>query len=88
MSSGGQNGTDISGITSMRIQNASDFTNSLMKQRVYQSGSTDPNRFYWHNFNTYGIIFNYKLGKVECRDCSGVLPYSIPGEMDISGNPR
>lgn len=83
MSSGGQNGTDISGVTPMRIQFASDVTEQLKKQRLYQSASTDPVRFQWHNFNPTGLRLNTLLGKVECRDCSGVLPYVVV--TDISG---
>jgi len=84
MSSGGQNGTDISGVTTMRIQYASDFTDKLNKQRLYQSANTDPTRFQWHNFNPTGLRLNTLLGKVECLDCSGVLPYVV--QTDISGN--
>ena len=77
MSSGGQNGTDISGVTGMRIQYASDVTEQLKKQRLYQSANTDPTRFQWHNFNPTGLRLNVLLGKVECKSCSGVLPYLV-----------
>jgi hypothetical protein len=78
MSSGGQNGTDISGVTTMRIQYASDVTEQLRKQRIYESTFSDPVRTQWHNFNPNGLYFDARLGRVECRDCSGVLPYFGP----------
>jgi hypothetical protein len=75
MSSGGQNGTDISGVTMMRIQYASDVTEQLKKQRLWQSSKEDAVRFQWHNFNPVGLNLNVLLGRVECKQCDGVLPY-------------
>jgi hypothetical protein len=75
MSSGGQNGTDISGVTTMRIQYASDVTEQLKKQRLFQSSKGEGIRFQWHNFNPVGLNLNVRLGLVECGPCEGVLPY-------------
>lgn len=77
MSSGGQSGVDLSGITSMRIQNASDVTRQkqfqLSFQDFYQVSSNQfPNHYFFNSVQHFREAINGI--KESCLDCSG-LPY-------------
>ena len=80
MSSGGQNGIDLSGITSMRIQNASDVTRQKQFQLTYQDGFQNAqlgaNSFSNHYFHNSDQYFRQFLNGVKetCAECPG-LPY-------------
>ncbi len=77
MSSGGKRGVDLSGITSMRIQNASDFTTQTKVRLVYQTfASTTGANAYQNetpNGNDYYLQFLEGV-KENCTLCTG-LPY-------------
>lgn len=86
MSSGGQNGIDLSGITGLRIQNASDVTRrrhfQMSFQDVIQIGGNTPSNHYLHN--SYGYLRDALNGvKEDCADCSG-LPYALVGSSSGS----
>lgn len=77
MSSGGQRGIDVSGITTLRRQFASDFTTSLRLQEVYQNfaSSTGANAFRNETPNAVGSYLDFLQGRKEiraCIDCSGM----------------
>ena len=77
MSSGGQRGIDVSGITSMRIQTASDFTTQREVQLVYQTfaSSTGANAYQNETPNSTGYYLKFIEGvKEQCSNCVG-LPY-------------
>lgn len=79
MSSGGQRGIDVSGITSMRLQNASDWTNRKRVQGVYQAfaSTTGANAYQNETPNASGTYLQYLQGvKEDCSSCSG-LPYQF-----------
>lgn len=79
MSAGGQRGIDVSGITSMRIQYASDATRQkqfqLSYQDVIQVTSNGFSNHYFFNGDQYTRQFLNGI-KEMCTDCSG-LPYTI-----------
>ena len=77
MSSGGQRGIDVSGITSMRLQNASDFTTRTRLQEVYQTfaSTTGANAYLNETPNGNDSYLQFLQGlKESCSNCSG-LPY-------------
>jgi hypothetical protein len=77
MSSGGQRGIDVSGITSLRQQNASDRTERLRTQLVYQSfaSTTGANAYTNQTPNAPGLYLQFLEGiKESCSNCDG-LPY-------------
>lgn len=87
MSAGGQRGTDVSGITGLRLQNASDFTRRIYLQEIYQgfnSNSPNQNRNETPNGNQYFLEFTQGIKEVgrtssdvsasSCVACVG-LPY-------------
>ena len=77
MSSGGQNGIDLSGITSMRIQNASDFTARDRLQLVHLDFSANVSKIANHNYNSDQYFRQFLNGTKEaCKTCAG-LPYTI-----------
>jgi hypothetical protein len=79
MSSGGQRGIDVSGITSMRLQNASDFTARLRLQEVYQTfaSTTGANAYANETPNANGSYLEFLQGiKEGCSNCPG-LPYQF-----------
>lgn len=77
MSAGGQRGADLSGITSMRIQNASDVTARTRVQLVYQTfaSSTGANAYQNETPNANGSYIDFLSGlKESCSNCTG-LPW-------------
>lgn len=75
MSSGGQRGIDVSGITTMRIQNASDFTRDLKLQLVYQTfaSSTGANAYRNETPNSVGYFMDFVQGAKERATCSNCV---------------
>jgi hypothetical protein len=79
MSSGGQRGIDVSGITSMRIQNASDFVTRGQVRLVYQTfaSTTGANAFVNETPNANYSYIQFLQGvKESCSNCVG-LPYQL-----------
>jgi hypothetical protein len=77
MSAGGQRGIDVSGITSMRIQYASDFTNQVQSRLVYQTfaSTTGANAYINETPNANGSYLTFLTGlKESCSNCTG-LPW-------------
>jgi hypothetical protein len=77
MSSGGQRGIDVSGITSMRIQNASDFVTQQRVRLVYQTfaSTTGANAYVNETPNANDSYLQFLQGvKESCSNCVG-LPY-------------
>lgn len=77
MSSGGQRGIDISGVTTMRIQNASDRTVQRRVRLVYQTfaSTTGANAYQNETPNGTGTFLQFLQGiKENCSNCVG-LPY-------------
>ncbi len=77
MSAGGQRGIDVSGITSMRIQNASDVTFRLNSQLMYQNfaSTTGANAYINETPNAWGSYLQFLQGRKEgCASCTG-LPF-------------
>jgi hypothetical protein len=83
MSSGGQRGVDVSGITGMRLQNASDVTTRLRYQEVFQNfaSTTGANAYRNETPNATGSYLDFLFGRKEvgrrdislsdCSTCSG-----------------
>ena len=79
MSSGGHRGIDVSGITSMRIQNASDATTRERVQLVYQTfaSTTGANAYINQTPNAVGSYVDFLAGAKEgCTVCVG-LPWQM-----------
>jgi hypothetical protein len=86
MSAGGQRGTDVSGITGLRLQNASDVTARLRYQEVFQTfaSTTGANAYRNETPNATGSYLDFLIGRKEsgrrdisfsdCSSCVG-LPY-------------
>jgi hypothetical protein len=77
MSSGGIRGVDLSGITSMRIQNASDFTKQTKVRLVYQTfaSASGANAYLNETPNGNDSYLQFLQGvKENCSNCTG-LPY-------------
>lgn len=85
MSSGGRRGIDVSGITGIRIQNASDATRRLQVQEMYQNfAPLSANAYRNRTPNSYGDYLQFIRGIKEvgrrdislsdCSTCTG-LPY-------------
>ncbi len=75
MSSGGQRGIDVSGITGLRIQNASDVTQRQRSQLVYQTfaSTTGANAYLNETPNAWGSYLTFLQGKKEdCSSCEGL----------------
>ena len=77
MSAGGQRGIDVSGITTLRIRNASDFVTSKRLQLVYQTfaSTTGANAYQNETPNAVGSYVDFLQGRKEirtCIDCSGL----------------
>lgn len=74
MSAGGQRGIDVSGINTLRIQYASDFTTSRRLQFVYQTfaSTTGANAYLNETPNATGSYLDFLQGRKECFDCSGL----------------
>ena len=86
MSSGGQRGIDVSGITGLRIQNASDVTARERYQLTFQTfaSTTGANAYRNQTPNSTGYYLDFLSGRKEsgrrdislsdCSTCVG-LPY-------------
>jgi hypothetical protein len=86
MSSGGQRGIDVSGITGLRLQNASDFTTRERYQLTFQTFASTTGANAYRNItpNSTGAYLDFLSGKKEsgrtdisfsdCSTCTG-LPY-------------
>jgi hypothetical protein len=77
MSAGGVRGIDLSGITSMRIQNASDFVTQERVRLVYQTfaSSSGANAYQNQTPNANGSYVDFLAGLKEgCSNCTG-LPW-------------
>jgi hypothetical protein len=77
MSAGGQRGIDVSGITSLRLQYASDFVTSERLGLVYQTfaSTTGANAYQNETPNATGSYLDFLQGRKEvraCIDCSGL----------------
>jgi hypothetical protein len=77
MSAGGQRGIDVSGITSLRIQNASDVTRQKQFQLVFRdvtqvSSNGFPNHSFFNSDQYFRQVINGT--KEYCIGCTG-LPY-------------
>ena len=92
MSSGGQRGIDVSGITGLRLQSASDVTTRLRLQEVYQNfaSTTGANAYRNRTPNGTGLFLEFTEGRKEvgrrdislsdCSTCVG-LPYQFSNTM-------
>lgn len=88
MSAGGQRGIDVSGITSMRLRDASDFVTRKQLQLTYQTyaSATGANAYMGDLVNAAGALFRFQQGLKEqtdpqvsnatCTACTG-LPYYL-----------
>ena len=77
MSAGGQRGIDVSGITTLRLQYASDVTTSKRFQLVYQTfaSTTGANAYINQTPNANDSYLQFLKGiKEGCSNCTG-LPY-------------
>jgi hypothetical protein len=86
MSSGGARGIDVSGITGLRLQNASDVTARIRLQDIYQNFASTVGANAWRNRTPNGIGYfaDFIQGRKEvgrrdicgadCSTCEG-LPY-------------
>jgi hypothetical protein len=77
MSAGGQRGTDVSGITGIRLQNASDFVTQERVRLVYQTfaSTTGANAYTNQTPNANASYIDFLTGRKEgCASCTG-LPY-------------
>lgn len=85
MSAGGQRGIDVSGVTGLRLQSASDFTHRIYLQEIYQGfNSNTPNQNRNETPNSTGYFLEFIQGTKEvgrrdismsdCSSCVG-LPY-------------
>lgn len=94
MSAGGQRGIDVSGITGLRIQNASDATKHTQLQLMYQNfaSTTGANAFANRTPNGYNYYLQFIEGRKEvgrqdisgsdCSTCTG-LPYQYVNIMSF-----
>ena len=92
MSAGGQRGIDVSGITGLRLQNASDTTKRTQLQLMYQNfaSTTGANAFANRTPNGYNYYLQFIEGRKEvgrldisgsdCSTCTG-LPYQYTNTM-------
>lgn len=96
MSAGGQRGIDVSGITSMRLQNASDFVTRKQLQLTYQTfaSATGANAYIGDVPNSSGMFFRFQQGLKEqtdgtitCTACAG-LPYYLSPTSGLVWNFR
>lgn len=77
MSSGGQRGIDISGVTSIRIQNTSDQVYQRRVRLVYQTfaSTSGANAYVNETPNATGSYLDFLVGLKDCSSgCLG-LPY-------------
>lgn len=91
MSAGGQRGIDVSGITGLRLRNASDVTARLRLQETFLNfaSTTGANAFRNRTPNGYGYFLDFTMGRKEvgrrdisfsdCSSCVGLpYQYSVP----------
>jgi hypothetical protein len=82
MSSGGARGIDVSGITSLRLQNASDATTQLRLQDIYQNFASTTGANALRNRTPNGVrsFLDFTMGRKEgCVSCVGLpYQYSVP----------
>jgi hypothetical protein len=77
MGAGGQRGIDISGVTSLRVQNASDATTRTKVRLVFQTfaSTTGANAYLNETPNANGSYIEYLQGIKDCSaGCTG-LPF-------------
>lgn len=80
MSSGGQRGTDLSGIVTMRIRDAGDVTAQNRVKQAYQMFSASTANAYANRTpNGNDTYFEFLKGIDECS-CTG-LPYQLSQKM-------
>lgn len=82
MSAGGQRGIDVSGITTFRVQHASDFVYQNKTRLVYQTfaSTTGANAYLNETPNANGSYIDFLRGvKQSCSNCSG-----LPWQWNIS----
>ena len=94
MSSGGQRGIDVSGITGLRLQTASDVTTRIRLQDIYQNFASTTGANAWRNRtpNGYGYFLDFTQGRKEvgrrdicgadCSTCVG-LPYQYRSVLNF-----
>ena len=94
MSSGGQRGIDVSGITGLRLQTASDVTKRIRVQDIYQNFASTVGANAWRNRtpNSTGYFLDFIQGRKEvgrrdisgsdCSTCVG-LPYQSSATMSF-----
>ena len=92
MSSGGQRGIDVSGITGLRLQTASDVTTRLRLQDTVQNFASTTGANAWRNRtpNGTGVFLDFIQGRKEvgrtdillsdCSACVG-LPYQYSEKL-------
>ena len=87
MSSGGQRGIDVSGVTSMRLQTASDVTSQRNLQLVYKTyaSTTGANAFMGDQVNNSFSYLQFLQGLKEsvgtaggCTTCSNAAGQGLP----------
>jgi len=87
MSAGGQRGTDVSGVTAMRVQNASDVTTQRQLQLTYQTYAsiTGANAFMGDQVNSSFNYLRFLQGLKEsvgtaggCTTCSNAAGPGLP----------
>lgn len=98
MSSGGQRGIDVSGVTGLRLQTASDVTTRIRLQDTYLNFSSSVSANAPRNTtpNSYGYFLDFTMGRKEvgrrdislgvssdCSTCIG-LPYQYSATMRFS----
>jgi hypothetical protein len=85
MSAGGQRGIDISGVNTLRVQDASDFTHRANLRLIYHAygSSIGANAYAGDNPAGTGALLDFLAGTKEisnassgCQTCVG-LPYTM-----------
>ena len=76
MSAGGQRGIDISGVTSLRVQNASDATTRTKVRLVFQTfaSTTGANAYRNETPNANGSLIEFLQGAKDCSSTCLGLP--------------
>lgn len=91
MSSGGQRGIDVSGITGLRLQDASDITTRRRVQSVFQTfaSTTGANAYLNETPNAVGSYLDFLIGRKEVgrRDISLSDCSTCIGDALIDGIP-
>lgn len=94
MSAGGARGIDVSGITGLRLQNASDVTARTRLQDIYGNFASTVGANAWRNRtpNGYGYYLDFIQGRKEvgrrdicgsdCSTCTG-LPYQYVNTLNF-----